>query len=222
MNKNENENNKEKNNKKNKVDVIIKILTLGSTTVGKTTFIWKFTENEFLENTLLTVGIDIKNKAITMENGKKIRADFFDTAGQERHKSISFNLVKKADGIILMYDISLRKTYDDIAYWMQGIMENKEKNFPILLIGNKCDLEEERQVTYEEGKELAKKYNIDFMEISNKKDINVQEAGNLIINKILETKEKKKTKNENENVKLTKESQSKKKKWSFSNLCPFF
>ena len=209
MNKNENENNKEKNNKKNKVDVIIKILTLGSTTVGKTTFIWKF-------------GIDIKNKAITMENGKKIRADFFDTAGQERHKSISFNLVKKADGIILIYDISLRKTYDDIAYWMQGIMENKEKNFPILLIGNKCDLEEERQVTYEEGKELAKKYNIDFMEISNKKDINVQEAGNLIINKILETKEKNETKNENENVKLTKESQSKKKKWSFSNLCPFF
>ena len=227
------ENTKRKFPQKN-IDIpTIKILTLGSSTVGKTSFIMKFTENAYIENTLLTTGIDIQTKIIQTEEGKKIRANFYDTAGQEKYKSISFNLVKNADGIILMYDITKKNTYKDISYWMEGIEENKKKEFPILLLGNKCDLEEKRKVSVEEGKELANEYKIDFMESSNKSGFNIKEAGNLIIKKIIEIKEKeeekekkelkeKNLKNQNEKIKITKETHTKKKKWSFSKICPFF
>ncbi len=201
-------------------EYFIKLLLLGDISVGKSSFIYRFIYDKFNPVEMPSSKLDLQSSDIIVSKNK-IRVQLWDTVGQEKFRSITQSLISKMQGIVIMFDLTNKETYDNIKTWIELIQEQSKK-LPIIIIGNKCDLEEERQVTYEEGKELAKKYNIDFMEISNKKDINVQEAGNLIINKILEIKEKNETKNENENVKLTKESQSKKKKWSFSNLCPFF
>ena len=168
----------------------IRIFTLGDGGVGKSCFIIKYTEDRFEENHLLTTGIDLRSKVVQLENGKKYKVDFYDTAGQERYRSISVNSIKSAEGIILMYDITKQKTYDDITEWMENVKQIKGTDFPMILIGNKSDLENQRIVSKEEGEELALKFNLKFFEISNKDGNNVNEAALEIISQIVDKKEK--------------------------------
>ena len=170
----------------------IKIYTLGNSTVGKTSFILRFTEDYFNNAYIQTIGIDYQTKIITL-NGKTYSVNFYDTAGQERYKSISVNSIKWADGILLMYDITNKKSFDAIPQWMKDIIENKGINFPIILIGNKCDLEDEREVTKDEGEQLAKNYGVSFFETSNKDDVNIKNVGTELINQIIQIREKKRT-----------------------------
>ena len=168
----------------------IRIFTLGDGGVGKSCFIIKYTEDRFEENHLLTTGIDLRSKVVQLENGKTYKVDFYDTAGQERYRSISVNSIKSAEGIILMYDITKQKSYDDITEWMDNVKQIKGTDFPMILIGNKSDLENQRIVSKEEGEELALKFNLKFFEISNKDGNNVNEAALEIISQIVDKKEK--------------------------------
>ena len=168
----------------------IRIFTLGDGGVGKSCFIIKYTEDRFEESHLLTTGIDLRSKVVQLENGKTYKVDFYDTAGQERYRSISVNSIKSAEGIILMYDITKQKTYDDITEWMENVKQIKGTDFPMILIGNKSDLENQRIVSKEEGEELALKFNLKFFEISNKDGNTVKEAALEIINQIVDKKEK--------------------------------
>jgi small GTP-binding protein len=158
----------------------INLIALGNTEVGKTAYLIRNTENKFRPS-LSTVGIDMRNKKIELENGKKVNVKFYDTSGQERYHSLSANFIKKADGIILMYDITNRNSYDTISRWWDNILEHKERDFPVVLVGNKCDLEDERKVTKEEGEDIAKKYNVKFYEASNKDGTNVEESFRMLI-----------------------------------------
>ena len=191
----------------------LNIIALGNSNVGKTSFIVRYTENYFRDFYLSTVGIDYKTKIITLPNKNKYKVDFYDTAGQERYKSIAVNVIKNADGIILMYDITQQNTFESISNWMENIFSQKGKDFPVVLIGNKCDLEE-RVVSKDEGEEMAKKYGLSFFESSNKTGENIEEAGMELINKIIEKKEKDKAfENEDDNqVKLRIKKNNKKKK----------
>ena len=162
----------------------INILTLGNTTVGKTCFILRFTENFFQPIYLTTCGIDSKYKIITLSNSKSYKAIFYDTAGQERHRSISLNQIKSADGILLMYDVTNQDSFNAIKGWMDNIREIKGNNFPVILVGNKIDLKEERKISQLNGQNLADSYGISFYEISNKTGENVEEATLDLINKI--------------------------------------
>ena len=162
----------------------INILTLGNTTVGKTCFILRFTENFFQPIYLTTCGIDSKYKFITLSNSKSYKAIFYDTAGQERHRSISLNQIKSADGILLMYDVTNQDSFNAIKGWMDNIREIKGNNFPVILVGNKIDLKEERKISQLNGQNLADSYGISFYEISNKTGENVEEATLDLINKI--------------------------------------
>ena len=175
--------------KKNELEKF-NIMTLGNSTVGKTSYILRYTEKTFEEVYLTTLGIDFKTKIIKLPNNQKYRIDFYDTAGQERYKSISLNAIKNTQGVILMYDITNKKSFDAITKWMKDIIEAKGKEFPIVLLGNKCDMEENRQVTKEEGEKLAQQYNLSFFETSNKTGKNIEEAGLELINKILDIREK--------------------------------
>ena len=116
----------------------------------------------------------------------KYKLIFYDTAGQEKFKSVAPNLIKKAHGIIIMYDITNKSSFDSIPEILKDIKGEKGNDFPMILIGNKIDLEQDREIKKEEGKDLASKNGIEFFEISNKEGINVQEAGFSIVNKILE------------------------------------
>jgi len=164
--------------------ISINIIELGNTTVGKTAYLIRNTENKF-KPSLSTVGIDTRKKRIELENGKKVNVKFYDTSGQERYHSLSANFIKNADGIVLMYDITNRESFDTISRWWNNILEHKEKDFPVILVGNKCDLEDERKVQKEEGEKIAKEYNVKFYEASNKDGINVEESFRELINIIL-------------------------------------
>ena len=164
---------------------IINIMTLGISSVGKTSFIFRFTENTFQNLFISTIGIDYKVKIIEIEN-TKYKLIFYDTAGQEKFKSVAPNLIKKAHGIIIMYDITNKSSFDSIPDIIKNIKEEKGNDFPMILIGNKIDLEPDREIKKEEGKDLASKNGIEFFEISNKEGINIQEAGFAIVNTILE------------------------------------
>ena len=188
----------------------IKIMTLGETAVGKSSFIVKYVDDSFSSNYLSTLGLDFKQKKIVLEDGKEINIRLFDTAGQERYKSISINLIKKANGILLIYDITNKSSFNSIEQWMDNIAEISSTNTKVILVGNKCDLNGERQVTKEEGERKAKEYNLPFYETSCKDGININEVFLRITNEIL----KKNGKNDDNDKKgeiLTNHSKKKKK-----------
>lgn len=154
----------------------IKIITLGEGQVGKTSFIIKFIDDKFSFNYLTTLGLDFKQKMVKLPSGKEIRLKIFDTAGQERFRSITINYIKKADGIILIYDISNLDSFYSVERWMENIKSALGDKVPLILVGNKCDLENKRKVEKEMGIEKSNKYNIKFYETSCKDGINVNEV----------------------------------------------
>ena len=188
------------------------IMTLGNSAVGKTSFIIRYTENTFKEVYLTTLGIDYKTKVIKMKNKRSYMINFFDTAGQEKYKSISINVIKNANGILLMYDITNKSTFESISNWMKNIIDIKGNNFPVILVGNKTDLIDKREVSTEEGEEVAKKYGIKLFEISNKFGTNVEEAGLELINQIVENNSNNMESENNNGVKINTNQFRKKEK----------
>ena len=149
-----------------------KILILGDSEVGKTSFILRFCDNTFPEESITTIGIDTKTKFIKFED-KKIQLVIWDTAGQERFRSIAKNSIKGAEGILVMYAINNRKSFNAIKMWINNIKEslNTDK-IGLMVIGNKCDVPpNERQVDQDMLKELESKEKVNVIEVSAKDDI---------------------------------------------------
>ena len=189
----------------------LKILTLGNRDVGKSCLITRYTENKFQETYLMTVGFDVKIKDIIINN-KKYKIAMYDTAGQERFKSMAYNVIKNADGILLIFSITSQDSFDSIAEWMKNIREVKSKEFPVVLLGNKIDLEDQRVISKQEGEELAKKYELPFYETSNKTGENIEKSCLDLINRIIIEKEKQKEeeKKNNKNKNNIKSNEKKK------------
>ena len=160
-----------------------KILLLGDTSVGKTCFLKRYTEDTFQDAYLSTIGFDYKFKMVTLKNGKQVKVQLWDTAGQERFRTIAKSYYKGAHGIILIYDVSNPKTYDNIKKWLAQIKEEASSKVCIILVANKID-HEERVVTEEEGEKLAKSFNLKIFESSAKENINVTEAFQEVIENI--------------------------------------
>ena len=165
--------------------ISINLIALGNSTVGKTAYLIRNTENKFQPFILSNIGVDVKEKKIELENGTKVRVKFFDTSGQERFHSLSANFIKRADGIILMYDITNRDSFDKISTWLKDIKDYKGLDFPVILVGNKCDLTDERKVSKEEGESLANHLKFKFFETSNKDGTNIEESSRELINIVL-------------------------------------
>jgi len=189
------------------------IMTLGNTAVGKTSFIIRYTENSFSDTYLTTLGIDYKTKIITLENNKSYSINFFDTAGQEKYKSLAVNTIKKAHGVILMYDVTDKKSFEAISTWMKNAIDIKGKDFPVMLVGNKIDLVDRREVSTEEGENTASQYGIQFFEISNKFGTNVEEACSGLINLVVEKNSNEKDgKSKGSAIKINKKNNKNKEK----------
>jgi small GTP-binding protein len=185
------------------------LFILGNSSVGKTSFIHKYVKNDFKDSYKNTIGIDYCSRNMKLPTGEEFEIFFYDTAGQEKYKSISFNLIKKADGILLLYDISERSSFDAINQWIESIKNVKGDNFPVILIGNKCDLEE-RDITQIEGELFANEHGFSFEETSCKEGINIEESVQDLVLNILEKKKKENLK-ENFTFKLSKKKEKKKK-----------
>ena len=165
----------------------IKIITLGNSAVGKSSFILKYTDNSFSQEYLSTLGVDYKHKKIKLKNGKDVRLRIFDTAGQERFKSVSFSFIKKADGVILIYDISDLDSFKAVDNWIKSIRETGKEKLPIILVGNKCDLSDnERKISLVEGQDKADEFQIPFYETSCKDGINIKEVFEKLVDDIIE------------------------------------
>ncbi|XP_010217869.1 PREDICTED: ras-related protein Rab-8B [Tinamus guttatus] len=124
---------------------------------------------------LSLAGIDFKIRTIELD-GKKIKLQIWDTAGQERFRTITTAYYRGAMGIMLVYDITNEKSFDNIKNWIRNIEEHASSDVERMILGNKCDMNEKRQVSKEKGEKLAIDYGIKFLETSAKSSINVEEA----------------------------------------------
>ena len=197
----------DKKNNQNKVD--IKIITLGDSHVGKSSLIIKYIDNKFSNVYMSTIGFDLKHKQINLKDGTEAKIMIYDTAGQERFKSLAANYIKKANGILLVYDIADHSTFENIGVWMESITEEKGDKLPIVLVGNKADLTDERQVSNEEGKNLAENKGFHFYETSCKNGTNINECFLDLAELVYEKSGKKLS--QNSNKKLENVSAGKKK-----------
>jgi Ras-related protein Rab-11A len=148
-------------------DMIIKIVLIGETAVGKTNLLLRYTDNKYDFSQRPTIGMDFVSKDVTLE-GKKIKIQFWDTAGQEKYKSIANSYFKISNGIVLVYDVTRRETFEKLGRWLDDIHSNSQSEIRILLVGNKVDLTDQRQVPTEEGKEFARANGLFFWETSGK------------------------------------------------------
>ena len=153
-------------------DVALKIIILGSSTVGKSSIFLRYFDNQFHSNTMVTVGVDFKTKYFKFEE-KKIKINFVDTAGQEKYIAISQNYLKGTDGVIFVFDLTKKDTFKLVTNWMDFMKEHNKMNMGKILFGNKNDLSEEREVSYVEGKNLAKQLECNYYEGSAKTGENI-------------------------------------------------
>ena len=160
----------------------IKLLLLGDTSVGKSSFINRYFKNFFQEEFLSTIGLDSQNKIIKIFNDK-YKLTIWDTAGQERFRSITRNYYKNADGVFLIYDVNDSENYDNISKWVNDIKENNtavDNKITIYLLGNKIDLNQ-RKIDYVRAEEMAKNLGVKYFEISCKLNININEVVNRMV-----------------------------------------
>ena len=158
---------------------------LGESGVGKTYLTRKYVHDNNVDFNIPTVGIEYFMIKKILSNGKKYKIKIYDTAGQERYKSLALNSIRHCEGVILMYDITNRKSFDSISEWTNNIYELKDHDFPFILIGNKCDLKDQREVSEEEGFEKAEKYKVTYYETSAKEGINIEKPIDELLNNII-------------------------------------
>ena len=186
-------------NKTGYYDVKYKIMVLGESKVDKTQLIKRYTKNVFGGVYLTTVGMDFQDKIIEIED-KKVRLQIWDTAGQERFRNVTKSYFQSSQGLVLVYDITDRESFEKLNFWVDNIKNNAPENAKFILVGNKCDLANERKVSYEEGENYAKNLNIKFFEASARDGTNVNELFFYLANEIYQDNKLKGNNNSNNGV----------------------
>ena len=170
-------------------ETLLKICIIGDSSVGKTNVLFKFIEGQFSPLHVATIGFDYKSKIITLPTSKKkVKLQIWDTAGQEKYMSMNKSLFQRVQGIILMYDITNRETFERLHIWL-NLIKQITNEIPIILVGNKLDLEDNenhgRIVDYSEGEDFAKENEIDFYEVSAVSGVNIDNIFISITDKVL-------------------------------------
>uniref|UniRef100_A0A0M3I333 Ras-related protein Rab-10 n=2 Tax=Ascaris TaxID=6251 RepID=A0A0M3I333_ASCLU len=160
---------------KKQYDLLFKLLLIGDSGVGKTCILYRFSDDAFNTTFISTIGIDFKIKTIELK-GKKIKLQIWDTAGQERFHTITTSYYRGAMGIMLVYDITNAKSFDNIAKWLRNIDEHASEDVEKMLLGNKCDMADRRVVSRERGEKIANDHGIRFLETSAKANIQIDKA----------------------------------------------
>ncbi|XP_034090182.1 ras-related protein Rab-19-like [Gymnodraco acuticeps] len=157
-------------------DFLFKIILIGDSNVGKTCLVQNFKSGIFSERQQNTIGVDFTVRTVDIE-GKKVKMQVWDTAGQERFRTITQSYYRSAHGAIIAYDITRQGTFDSVTHWIKEVEIYGANNVVLVLIGNKCDLEKERQVQFEDACNLSKEKEIlAALETSAKESQNVDEA----------------------------------------------
>jgi len=156
-------------------DFLIKLLLIGDSGVGKSCLLLRFCDDAWTPSFITTIGIDFKIRTIELD-GKRIKLQIWDTAGQERFRTITTAYYRGAMGILLIYDVTDEKSFNNIRTWHANIEQHASDGVNKIIIGNKSDWQDKRQITPEEGRALADEFGIRFMETSAKVNEGVEEA----------------------------------------------
>jgi len=141
------------------VDIAFKVVLVGDSGVGKSNILSRYLTDEFIFDSKSTVGVEFGAKKLKVNN-LTVKALIWDTAGQERYKSITNAYYKGAKGALLVYDITNKESFTNTTRWISELKLNGDKDVTIILVGNKCDLEDKRQVTKDEGNNQAESFSI--------------------------------------------------------------
>ncbi|WWC86413.1 uncharacterized protein L201_001290 [Kwoniella dendrophila CBS 6074] len=175
-------------NNPSNLNLNLKLLLIGNSSVGKSSLLLRFTDDEFLsdEETAATIGVDFKAKSIEID-GKKYKLSVWDTAGQERFRTLTSSYYRGAQGVVLVYDVSSRQTFDELLKWFKEIDTYCGESVVKMIVGNKIDKEFSRQVSTDEGKTFALRMGALFIECSAKTKLGVPEAFEDLVRRILAT-----------------------------------
>ncbi|XP_042505366.1 ras-related protein RABA5a [Macadamia integrifolia] len=164
-------------------DYLFKIVLIGDSAVGKSNLLARFARNEFYSNSKSTIGVEFQTQKLEID-GKEVKAQIWDTAGQERFRAVTSAYYRGAVGALLVYDISRRQTFDSIGRWLNELHTHSDMNVITILVGNKSDLKDAREVATEEGKALAEAQGLFFMETSALDSSNVTFAFQTVVKEI--------------------------------------
>ncbi|XP_051740081.1 ras-related protein Rab-19 isoform X3 [Ctenopharyngodon idella] len=161
------------------------IILIGDSNVGKTCVIHSFKSGVFSDNQHNTIGVDFTVRSIDID-GKKVKMQVWDTAGQERFRTITQSYYRSAHGAMIAYDLTRRPTFESLPHWIQGVEQYGAANVVFVLIGNKCDLEAQRQVLFEDACTLAERTGaLAALETSAKQYHNIEEAFELMARELI-------------------------------------
>ena len=164
-------------------EMMFKVVLVGDSFVGKTNIMSKYLKNEFHEDSKATVGVEFGSRQFNID-GHVIKAQIWDTAGQERYKAITSAYYKGAKGAFIVYDITRKESFDNVTKWAEQLKSSADKNLTIIIIGNKVDLEDQRQIKAEEGQNKANELESAFIETSASSGTNLDKAFEMMINEV--------------------------------------
>ena len=168
-------------------DKTCQLLIIGDSSVGKTSIISRYANGTFKEEYLATVGLDYYTKDEIIDN-KTIQIKLWDTAGQERFKALTQNYFRNAEGVLLVYDVTSTESFDNLKYWISSIKDNmkqQDMNIPLIIIGNKIDMEDSREIIKENAEKFAGENNYKYFETSAKTGVGVDDAIRELVNQVL-------------------------------------
>eukprot|EP01122_Echinamoeba_exundans_P001353 TRINITY_DN11427_c0_g1_i1.p1 TRINITY_DN11427_c0_g1~~TRINITY_DN11427_c0_g1_i1.p1 ORF type:complete len:241 (-),score=52.21 TRINITY_DN11427_c0_g1_i1:523-1245(-) len=164
-------------------DYTFKIVLIGDSACGKTNLLTRFSRNEFSADTRSTIGVEFMSKLIKVESGKHAQIQVWDTAGQDRYRAITAAYYRNASGAFLVYDISRAPTFKSLDKWLEDLRSHVDPEVPIIVVGNKSDLREHREVTQDQAKAWCEQNCINlYLETSALDSTNVETAFLMLIN----------------------------------------
>ncbi|MBA0558270.1 hypothetical protein Golax_012272 [Gossypium laxum] len=158
-----------------RIDYVFKVVLIGDSAVGKSQLLARFARNEFSVDSKATIGVEFQTKTLVIDN-KTVKSQIWDTAGQERYRAVTSAYYRGAVGAMLVYDMTKRQSFDNMARWLEELRGHADQNLVIMLVGNKCDLGSLRAVPTEDAQEFAQRENLFFMETSALESTNVETA----------------------------------------------
>ncbi|XP_022089853.1 ras-related protein Rab-39B-like [Acanthaster planci] len=163
-----------------------RLILVGDSTVGKSSLLRRFCDGKFVEVSDPTVGVDFFARLIEVAPGRRVKLQLWDTAGQERFRSITTSYYRNSVGVLLVYDISNRRSFENLQEWLLEAKENVSNpcSTTYMVIGHKSDLDDRREVYKEEGEKFAQAYNMKFIETSAKACVNVEAAFSVMAKEI--------------------------------------